>query len=231
MRRVLLVVAGCAALVAASNPLWALSDVVVSAKETTRPNTFALHVSAVVNTSALAARQVLLRQCQDKNLSGSLRNCQIFKKEGARSWSYSVSKYPIMDPRDVVLERELVSDLTPDGKGVFYFKWHLVSLPGMGLRKDHIRPGVYHGHWSVEPVDETHCRVSYESELEPGGSVPMFVFRYATRHGIPKTVERLEEAAKKAQADGVTMAPNAEDPWTGLTIVPMEASVLAEMQK
>ena len=231
MRTTPLGIVAVLALGLAGSPARALSDVVVSAKETGKPNTFALHVSAVVNANAMAARQVLLRQCQDKNLSGSLRSCQVFRKEGAKSWSYSVSKYPIMDPRDVVLEREMVSDLTADGKGVFFFKWHLTSIPGMGLRKDHIRPGVYEGHWSVEPVDETHCRVTYESELEPGGYVPMFVFRYATRHGIPKTVERLEEAAQKTQKDGVTMQPNAEDPWEGLTIVPMDPAVLAEMAR
>ena len=162
---------------ASAAPAAALSDVLVSAQETQRPNTFSLRVSAVVNASPLATRQVLLRQCQDKNLSGSLKSCQLFRKEGTRSWSYSVSKYPVMDPRDVVLERELVTDLTTEGTGKFLFQWKQVALPGMGVRKDHIRPGVYEGFWSVEMVDATHSRIVYQAELEPGGYVPMFVFR------------------------------------------------------
>src|SRR3954470_3836028 len=58
---------------------WCLDKVEISAKEAEQPNTFALEVSAEVDAPALAVRHVLLRQCQDKNLSGSLQHCQIFK--------------------------------------------------------------------------------------------------------------------------------------------------------
>lgn len=207
----------------------AVSNVVASAKETGRSNTFALEVSAIIDADPMAVRHTLLRQCQEKNLSGSLKHCQIFKVDGAKSLSYSISKYPFLNPRDVVLERTISQDFDADGKGAFVMSWHTVDLPGMGERKGHVRPSVYQGFWKVEPAGAGKSRILYLSELEPGGSIPMFIFRWATKHGIPKTVEKLEEVAAQAGPPDKLLRPTPEAPWQGVLVTPMDPKVLADM--
>lgn len=214
---------------AAALPARAVSDMKVSAQETDRPNTFSLEVSAVIEASALAARHVILRGCQDKNMSRSLQSCQMFRKDGDRTWSYSISKYPLLSPRDVVLERVIPTDLNEAGAGVFRMEWKLADI-GLGPRSGHVRPSVYEGFWNVEPLPGgKRCRATYRAALEPGGYIPVFVMKWATRHGIPATLEKLEEVAQEKEKQGKLLVPHKEDPWAGLEIETLDDKLVAEM--
>ncbi|MBI5497212.1 MAG: hypothetical protein HY904_19520 [Deltaproteobacteria bacterium] len=219
-------------LLLASAPALAISEVRVSAQETNRPNTFALEASATIEASALAARHAILRQCQDKNMSRSLQYCRMFRKDGNRTWNYSISKYPLLSPRDVVLERVIPTDLDEAGTGTFRMEWKLTQEPGLGVRAGHVRPPVYEGFWIVEALPGgKRSRATYRAALNPGGYIPVFVMQWATRHGIPATLEKLEEVAQEKEKQGKLMIPVKDDPWAGLEILPLENTITGEMKK
>ena len=103
--------------------------------------------------------------------------------------------WPVSD-RDMFMKR--VTEVVKAGEE---FRLSVVCLPNeRPEREGVIRIKDCDSHFVLRKVDANHTAIEYQVNVDPGGSLPKFLIRWASRKVPFDTLINLEEFAKKAQS-------------------------------
>jgi hypothetical protein len=98
-------------------------------------------------------------------------------------------RYVVVSARDVVL------DVRPEANGC---SWSEVAgrLP---LQSGAVRMPLLRGSWTVEPIEATRSRVTYEIAVRPGGSIPGWIVRRGAAGALPEVIGRVSRCLSSPQ--------------------------------
>lgn len=102
--------------------------------------------------------------------------------------------WPVSD-RDMYTKR--VTEVVRPGEE---YRLHLECQKGEAERKGVIRVTDCESHFVLRRVDDNHTLIEYQVNIDPGGSIPKFLIRWASKKVPFDTLVNLEAFAKKSRA-------------------------------
>lgn len=203
-------------------PALAVSDVHLKLGESTQPNTYAVTVDADVDAPAWAVRSALMHSCDHRERFAYMKECAVFATQGNTAWSYSLVDLPVVSARDYVLVRRVDEDLKPDGTGRMRMRYSHDHNVGPYPRDGVVRVQVNTGYWHIHPVgDGTRTHITYHLEVNPGGSIPVWMARLAARRATPEQLKRIEAIAQHLVKARHKDMPVEGAPWATVKPHPM----------
>ena len=91
------------------------------------------------------------------------------------------SRYLVVSARDVVL------DVRPEAGGCAWSELAARVPPRSGA----VRMPLLRGSWTVEPIDASRSRVTYQIAVRPGGSIPGWMVRRGAAGALPDVIGRV----------------------------------------
>lgn len=103
-------------------------------------------------------------------------------------------------PRFVVVSaRDVVLDVRPQANGCAWTEADGRVAPQSGA----VRMPLLRGSWTVEPLDASRSRVTYQIAVRPGGSIPGWMVRRGAVNALPDVIRRLASClASPGRRDG-----------------------------
>ena len=90
-------------------------------------------------------------------------------------------RYLVVSARDVVLE------VRPESTGCAWSEVAERLPPQSGA----VRMPLLRGSWTVEPIDASRSRVTYQIAVRPGGSIPGWMVRRGAAGALPEVIRRV----------------------------------------
>lgn len=107
-------------------------------------------------------------------------------------------RYLVVSARDVVL------DVRPEANGCAWSEVEGRFPPQPGA----VRMPLLRGSWTVEPVDASRSRVTYQIAVRPGGSIPGWMVRRGAASALPDVIGRVARCLSSGEfRDGRCPAP------------------------
>jgi hypothetical protein len=211
-----------------STPARALEVLSVKAAPAAGSGVYTMDGHVVLDAPPLAVRSVVTTVCtRYRKELPYVGFCGAFKQENRRLWTYTVIRPPILQPRDYVLVSDVDQDLAPDGKGTYRARWQASPDHGPPPRANHVRLQTNEGTWTITGRDDgKRTELTYHVRCTVGGVVPGWAAGHAARITFPDHMRLLERLAREEQRTGTVVAVSAEDPWLGLTLAPLDPSLM-----
>ena len=103
-------------------------------------------------------------------------------------------------PRYVVVAgRDVVIDVRRHAGGCTWSE----DASGTERRRDTVRMPLLRGSWSVEPLDSTRTRVTYQIAVDPGGRIPKWLVRRGAAAALPDVIRRVSQCLDAATAANI----------------------------
>ena len=96
----------------------------------------------------------------------------------------------------VVSSRDVVIDVRRDATGC---AWSEVG-DRMPPQSDSVRMPLLRGSWTVEPVDASRSRITYQIAARPGGKIPGWMVRRGALSALPDVIARLSRCVASPEA-------------------------------
>ena len=133
-----------------------------------------------------------------------LKQRQVLKQDPDEIILYDQLKTPVVSDRDYTLMVRRETDASRRRYQVAFATANELGPPPV---PKHVRIPIIRGRWVVEPDEQGSSRLSYQSFVEPGGSLPSFLVHGAQLeqlvHDIEELLGRVEQIAEaKAQPGG-----------------------------
>lgn len=126
-----------------------------------------------------------------------LKQRQVLKQDPDEIILYDQLKTPMVSDRDYTL---MVRRQTDASRRRYQVAFATANELGPPLTPKHVRIPVIRGRWVVEPDEQGGSRLSYQSFVEPGGSLPSFLVHGAQLeqlvHDIEELMGRVEQIAE-----------------------------------
>jgi hypothetical protein len=108
-------------------------------------------------------------------------------------------RYLVVSARDVVL------DVRPEANGCAWSEVAERASPQSGA----VRMPLLRGSWTVEPIDASRSRVTYQIAVRPGGSIPGWMVRRGAVKTLPAVIGNVARCLSSAQGrDGRCPKPS-----------------------
>lgn len=101
--------------------------------------------------------------------------------------------WPVSD-RDMYMQRK--TEVIKPGE---QFKLHMVCTSGEKEREGAVRVTDCESHFILRKIDANHTQIDYQVNIDPAGSIPKFVIKWASKKVPFDTLVNLEAFAKKAR--------------------------------
>ncbi len=132
-----------------------------------------------------------------------LKKRQVLKQDPDEIILYDQLKTPVVSDRDYTL---MVRKQTDASRRRYQVTFATANELGPPLTPAHVRIPVIRGRWAVEPDEQGGSRLSYQSFVEPGGSLPSFLVHGAQLnqlvHDIEELMGRVEQIAEAKEQPG-----------------------------
>jgi len=102
----------------------------------------------------------------------------------------------------VVAARDVVIDVRRQADGCAWSE----AANGAELREGTVRMPLLRGSWTVEPLDTSRSRVTYQIAVNPGGRIPKWMVRRGAAGALPRVIERINRCLAESTADNVRCA-------------------------
>ena len=100
-------------------------------------------------------------------------------------------------PRYVVAAaRDVVIDVRRHAGGCSWSE----DATGSERRQDTVRMPLLRGSWSVESLDSSSSRVTYQIAVNPGGRIPRWLVRRGAANALPRVIERVNQCLAGASS-------------------------------
>ncbi len=103
------------------------------------------------------------------------------------------SPWPVSD-RDVVLSATVQASMT---KREVWCRFESTNYPAMGPIDGVVRMPRLRGYYRLQAIDETHTRVTYQIDADPGGMLPDWLVARATKQLPIQTIVGMRKQVKK----------------------------------
>lgn len=175
----------------------------VEVRARARPGFRIAEIRAEMDATATPAelREVLLDEAYSRR-TPYIADSRILAFQDANHWTkYTRLDFPIIDDRDYFIALDRVSDLEPDGSGLYLVKWKPVA-GDRGPIDGVIRVVVNEGFWelraSTRHPGKTH--VTYYLLSDPGGVLPAWLIDMGNRRVMPDILKALDKEALDRRA-------------------------------
>jgi hypothetical protein len=107
-------------------------------------------------------------------------------------------------PRYVVVSaRDVVIDVRPEANGCAWSEAADRVPPQSGA----VRMPLLRGSWTVEPIDPSRSRVTYQIAVRPGGSIPGWMVRRGAVSALPDIIDRVARCVSSLPERGDGRCP------------------------
>jgi hypothetical protein len=132
-----------------------------------------------------AAERVIALVCDfTQRLDPDVREAAVLS--GDITTRYSI--YLRYAPRFVVVAaRDVVIDVQRNGRGCSWTE----QQDGREARSGAVRMPLLRGSWTVESIDATRARVTYQIAVNPGGRIPKWLVRRGAAGALPDVIARV----------------------------------------
>jgi hypothetical protein len=143
-----------------------------------------------------AAAQIIPIVCDfTQSLDPDTREARVLS--GELSGRYEIylryaPRYMVVAARDVVLE------IRPEASGCAWSEVAGRVPPQSGA----VRMLLLRGSWTVEPIDASRSRVTYQIAVRPGGSIPGWMVRRGAASALPDVIGRVARCLSSAERRG-----------------------------
>ncbi|MDY7229711.1 START domain-containing protein [Hyalangium rubrum] len=113
------------------------------------------------------------------------------------SWvAYAKLNLPVITARDYAVHIVEERTLSEDGQGEYLQRWKAAEGE-VPERQGVVRLKHNEGIWQVTSKGEGKAHIVYKFSVDPGGSIPKWAANFGQKDGVLKTLEAVEERAKK----------------------------------